>query len=344
MDTVESITKAIQTLQGFKQLIRDRADHRREEKGLLQDWLVLGRWQLGQFGQVGTCTASYDSRIPAEAFPDLPPVLTIDNFWELVKAKNLPDEYSLCIAAKSEIPPARCKCPVCGQGWTMANVHDCRSESGDRTMKLDGYVGKTIGQLQVEHDEHTEGAYLFALDLAIRNDRFIDLTPDPWWLEKYNENHPKNHRGWKRRNEGFGDDYIIQPGDEIHYWFFEYIHTACMRQRIIEGARNLYVRSFTDAGIAVLSHTQIPNEYCDCERCAPWWIISTPIGDFKLGRRKRVYNLDWSATGGDYLSLFGEEDVTKGDGYIHCWGIEKVTEYLKKIKEHYESKACQSKT
>lgn len=84
---------------------------------------------------------------------------------------------------------------------------------------------------------------------------------------------------------------------------------------------------------------EIPNEYPDGDEWDPWYLVSTEMGMFKIGWRRRVINLDWSRTklkrsGKD---LFPNEDVTRGeDGekesyFIHCYGHEKAKEYVRRL-------------
>lgn len=85
----------------------------------------------------------------------------------------------------------------------------------------------------------------------------------------------------------------------------------------------------------------IPNGYCSqwCCRHLPWFIITTRIGRFKIGWRKRVINIDWSETVGtkDARELFRDEDTTRGgrgEKYIHAWGLDKAKEYIQAIMDH----------
>ena len=80
---------------------------------------------------------------------------------------------------------------------------------------------------------------------------------------------------------------------------------------------------------------EIPNGYCSdwCCKHLPWFLITTDIGRFKIGWRKRVIEIDWTGTwniktGND---LFAKEDVTKGERFIHAWTIEKAREYIETI-------------
>lgn len=67
----------------------------------------------------------------------------------------------------------------------------------------------------------------------------------------------------------------------------------------------------------------------------PWFIVTTPVGHFKIGWRKRVIELDWSRTVGTGKSeeLFPDETTTKGERYIHAWSLEKARGYICKIIE-----------
>lgn len=77
---------------------------------------------------------------------------------------------------------------------------------------------------------------------------------------------------------------------------------------------------------------EIPNGYCNQSCCInkPWFIVTTSIGQIKIGWRKRVINIDWSKTTvkETAITLFPNEDTTKGEQYIHAWGYEKAKEYL----------------
>lgn len=70
-------------------------------------------------------------------------------------------------------------------------------------------------------------------------------------------------------------------------------------------------------------------------RHLPWFVVTTEVGRFVVGWRKRVIHLDWSAVPGakDAEALFPNEDVTKDDKSIHAWGYEKAAEYVAKVIE-----------
>lgn len=77
---------------------------------------------------------------------------------------------------------------------------------------------------------------------------------------------------------------------------------------------------------------EIPNGYCHdwCCRHLPWFIVTTEIGHFKIGWRKRVIQIEWDKTIGTKTAekLFPDESVTKGKKYIHAWNLEDAKKYI----------------
>ena len=101
-----------------------------------------------------------------------------------------------------------------------------------------------------------------------------------------------------------------------------------------------------NAGAKSIRYKLIPNEYCSRECCSnrPWFMFHTPIGDIKIGWRKRVISIQWQDSYPEFdLSIFDSEDVTKCIGKndvepgspvssyreIHAHNIDKMYEYLR---------------
>lgn len=79
---------------------------------------------------------------------------------------------------------------------------------------------------------------------------------------------------------------------------------------------------------------KIPNGYDpDYFVHEPWLIVTTSVGRFKIGWRKRVINIEWAEVSGagNGEELFQSEDVTKGDTLIHAWNIEDARRYIQTI-------------
>jgi hypothetical protein len=81
----------------------------------------------------------------------------------------------------------------------------------------------------------------------------------------------------------------------------------------------------------------IGNGYCPnaCCRHLPWFVVTTTIGRFKIGWRKRVIELDWSGTLATKTAavLFPGEEVTKFDRTIHAWGYDAAQQYIAAVIE-----------
>jgi hypothetical protein len=83
--------------------------------------------------------------------------------------------------------------------------------------------------------------------------------------------------------------------------------------------------------------TLVKSQVFSLREPTPWFVITTKIGRFKVGWRKRVIEIDWSQTiepRPDGNILFKDENVTVGETYVHAWTYEKMRAYIKKILEY----------
>lgn len=81
---------------------------------------------------------------------------------------------------------------------------------------------------------------------------------------------------------------------------------------------------------------EIPNGYspdCYSTQHLPWFVVTTKVGRFTIGWRRRVIEIDWSETRGTKTSaeLFASEDVTKEKRLIHADSYEKAKQYIAAI-------------
>lgn len=80
---------------------------------------------------------------------------------------------------------------------------------------------------------------------------------------------------------------------------------------------------------------EIPNQYCNrwCCKHRPWFIITTEVGRFRVGWRKRVMSLDWSGTniGITAEGMFPNENTTRYDKTIHAWSYADLARYVSEL-------------
>ena len=86
----------------------------------------------------------------------------------------------------------------------------------------------------------------------------------------------------------------------------------------------------------------IPNEYDFSENTSSWYIFHTEFGDFKIGRRKRVFHIEVFNIPKIPYSLdlklnestdFKDLNVTVGANFVHAWSLEDAKKYIDAIKK-----------
>lgn len=99
---------------------------------------------------------------------------------------------------------------------------------------------------------------------------------------------------------------------------------------------DLTIVLFGDRAIYV---ADVPNGYCADWCCVhrPWFRVFTKLGPIEVGWRKSVINIDWSGTLMAHYpkfyghALFPDEDVTRGDHFIHAHGLERARKYIDRL-------------
>lgn len=109
-------------------------------------------------------------------------------------------------------------------------------------------------------------------------------------------------------------------------------HAKRTKSHLRQETIDRYLAAISSAGIDCSWCEIIPHGYSDDAYywSTPWITAYTSIGPLTIGWRKRVIVLDWSKSLFTQLAdeLFPDENVTKREQIIHCWGYEKLDEYL----------------
>jgi hypothetical protein len=335
-DTRGGIERSIQSLEGFVDLLYARhvAGYQREE-GMNEFW-ILGRYNLDTVGNCGKVSGQF---IPKEEHPDIPDVMTRDEFWQYLKERSDTENGpSVSWSMESDLPLPGVTCPHCGRSWGITNCHDTVVRHLREDYSLQEFVGQTLGDVKAAYAARTDAVYRMQPDILIRNDRFVDLSPEyPETDDEWKKGLVINEGGWVSESDGITDDYVIQDGDEGFFNVWQYFHSTCNRENLKTSEEQRFREVFTKAGFDVQGMEAIPNQYCGCDSCAPWFVVCTEYGPVTIGWRKRVINIDWNELNipdthpPGFSYLFEDEDVTKGAGGIHAWGWDKATEYLSRI-------------
>ena len=229
-----------------------------------------------------------------------------------------------------DLPLPNLKCLGCGESWNIQNIDDTVVRSDQKVIPLEEFIGKNLADVKKHYSSLTDAVYFMQPDSAIRNDSNINLSPVyPGTEEKWKKEIVINSLGWIGQYEGLTDEYIIRAGDEGSFQVRTYLHKICNREDLKNTYSQRFQKIFQAAGFEDLELTPKNNEYCQCERCAPWFDVKTEYGTISIGWRKRVINIDVSATNLNGLDrLFSKEETTKTPMSIHAWGWDKAQDYL----------------
>lgn len=138
---------------------------------------------------------------------------------------------------------------------------------------------------------------------------------------------PVCNRGWSIRN--VHDCHQVNVGQA---WFT--YHARCYRIKLAKETQKSFEAAFEVAGEVPAFFEPIPNGYYpNVIFYTNWFKVTTPLGQFKVGWRKRVIHLELvdPPEGYNFEELFEGESTTKWKEGIHCWSYVKMAEYISKI-------------
>ena len=328
-DVKKGIAEHLATLKDLNFLLKMRYNAGYQKGERFNEFYLFGIYWLDTCGNCAKGTENLKIK-----FPEIPDVMTREEFWAFVEAKFGKEQHVMSFENNGgNIPPDGLKCAHCQKAWTLEDCFDTVVRRETQIVSLAEFVGKTLIEVEEEYSKKTDAIYRFHPSLLVRNDDFIDLSlmyPNP--EKEWQKGIVVNEKGWMG-DEDIHHSYVVREGDETGFNVWKFYHQECNRLDLTDKKKNEFQGIFERAGFKVKMMTPIKNEYCQCEVCAPWFLVDTQYGQFKIGWRKRVINLEWINVEQmkNFWQLFTREDVTKWKTGIHAWGDEKAEEYLKRI-------------
>lgn len=329
-DTIEGVRGYLGSIADFRKLcaLRQQAANQRQET-LNTLYIFGGRFMLDQFGQL------WKSYNPST--DKVPDVLSIKEYNDYLKSeqwyKDLIERMGHGPSfEETAIPNQYVVCPYCKSGWTVNNMHDFYfNDVQIDDIPLVAFVGKTVRDVFTAFSVFTDAMYVKKYVEFLYNDKYIDMSPVPF--KNSQGTYPKNEAG-VLKPEGDIYDYVIADGDRGHFTKREFFHVKCMRKQVTSDCWKKVSKSLYDAGFKDYKVEQIDNEYSGYPFYPNWFVIKTDLITMKIGERKKVINVEIIGENNLNLEeLFAAENVTKSENNIHAWGYEKLTEYLKTIRE-----------
>lgn len=219
-DDKEVIERHLCSLSGLHMVLNARCNAWYQFEERLSEYYVLGRFWLDS---CGNCMKAI-GYVPKEEFPDMPDVLTKDEFefWRLLGNERMVS------FRMSDIPDNHIECPFCGKSWELHNCHDTVRIASTEVYPLDEFAGKTLGEVKAAYAARTDAKYFMQSDAIIRNDRFIDLSSKyPDSDKDWERGMVMNERGWMSERDGISDEYVVQVGDEGFFNKWKFYHSQC---------------------------------------------------------------------------------------------------------------------
>ena len=101
---------------------------------------------------------------------------------------------------------------------------------------------------------------------------------------------------------------------------------------------------FDAAGLTEAQFKEMPNRYCG-PLCCPhkvWLTVATRFGEFVIGWRKRVINIEWGVTSirvpeSIFEKMLSNMNITHDETFVHAYSYEDAAQYLTAVINFAES-------
>ncbi len=325
-NTLEGVANNLATLTSLHKLLaaRKQAAKKGDE---LAEFVVMGRFRLDSRGQL----FHSEGLVLKELFPTIEDVVEAEIADAMMRnhiealGKSV-YRYGWFMSSNTYLPEADIPCKVCGQFWRTNNAHDCAVRTVREYIRAEEFFGIFIGRPVEEFFAHVakrRNAKYWPGQL-VRHPRFIDKNAER-----------PNLQGWELLTELGGQEYQVCKGDEIEVSRLDYYHNACLKSMIATRTRTAFDTLFQFAGFKHYDLRQLPDSEASeyLLYAGPWFEVLTDFGMIKIGNRKRVMVIDWSATERKLAHLFQDSQNTGSEYSIHAYlGTSQPLEYLTRIR------------
>jgi hypothetical protein len=251
-DTKEGIAPFLTSLEGLNQIVAARHEAGYEHSEHLNEFVLLGRFRTDSCGNMDCFRPD---AMPPEAYKEVPPVLTKEEFHVFQKPRLLPT--ASWQVGSSNLPTATAVCPVCGKGWDITNCH--LVEMNDVPLErfsLDEFIGKTLGEVITTIEQKPEATYAVFSPSHVFNEKNVDPTFDDEATYDITSEERARRMGWRGEKDGVDANYVIEAGDAIDVSIKKFYHPACFEQQQrgeqdaqLEEQRQAFVEMFTQLGL-----------------------------------------------------------------------------------------------
>jgi hypothetical protein len=317
------MTKALKSLKTLNNIVEARRDAAKRGE-VLNDFVLFGSCYLDSSGQVW---GNGNPETTRAAFPDIPKVLTLEEYENFIDLRfevkpSIPWSNRLGLIPKAG---KICSCRGCRKGWNLDNFENLFLIEAQESLDLKAYVNRPIGDVWRAFSRRSN----------------IEFNPSGSPIF-----HPPKEEGgqWKQlRLVSLGgpidENYKIQKGDVAAFIGYKYYHPECRIKEVTNHWKKIFKQCLKDAGFKQISFEVIPNEYGPSVYYGRWFMVPTEVGNLKIGRRKRVTNVDWTSATEESLAFLFEDQgtisqLTRTDEYVHAWTEEQLTEFLSRIRKH----------
>ena len=248
-------------LEGLTRVIEARKGN--YERGQVKpetDFMFFGRIIQTWKGELSIITRS----APKENYPSIPDVLPAEK-WDPFFG-GIYHSHTI-ITNINFLPHHLLRCPHCGLGWSLKNIHDFRALAAEELqipLALD--IGNRLG-------------LVLAFRLAIKEDAIY--FPHPHWVIVNKKRDQQDALDDKPKRE-YADHYIIESGDELGLQRISLFHQRCLKEHLLEKRTLALEEIFNQAGytntvIRFLSKWEHPTDGTGIT-----WLVRTEIGMMEI--------------------------------------------------------------